>query len=144
MVVNIIGGPRMPSFLVLCFPHTFVQDVLPFPKGKCTYKRTSTKLYNTTAMYSSEDYTEMILIDGETHCTASVARRLYSQRFPMRRLPSAHVFRPTEMHVRTEIAFQRIVERPIRDSPVVSQNVTEYFGAHPTRGTHTLNENNMY
>ena len=56
--------------------------------------------------FTNNEYTDIIIIYGGACRNAVEARRLYYQRFPMRRLTSRDVFRRTEMRLRVEGAFQ--------------------------------------
>lgn len=74
-------------------------------------------------MYSRDDYVNMVLLYGEARQNSREARRLYQERFPGRRLPSADTFRRVERRLRATGSFHALP--PVRDAPVTSGNYEE-------------------
>ena len=63
------------------------------------------------AMFTNDEYTDMLLLYGETGHNAAAARRLYGERYPMRRLPSERVFTRTVARLRIDGTFSVTISK---------------------------------
>ena len=90
-------------------------------------------------MYTNSDYTDMLLILGESRNNAAGAARLYAERYNARRHPDQNVFRRLEQRLRetgnfVPIGINRGRERTVRN-PQLEENVLLTIVEDPTKST---------
>lgn len=92
------------------------------------------------AGFTSEEYTDMLVVYGMADCNGREARRIYQERYPNRRVPNHQTFGSTYRRLREtgNLNFREPAVNRFQPNLAAEERILAEFEEDPTRSVRTV------